>query len=235
MKKIGYLGFNENMILKLIENENYNLHFVITQQNRLSNTMIKLLKVMKIPCYIVNNKNDLMQYENMYEKVDYILAYCFGIIIPDSIVNKYKCFNIHPGDLRTNRGAYPLVRNILNKDKEATLTLHRIGKEIDTGVVIGEYRVPITDEDDNLTLMDKLNEGISYLLDKLQKYDENKEYLVIEKGKYFKKVGKEDISIKEEDKYEDIDRKIRAQKSYGGALAEYKGYIVRISEIIKSE
>ena len=104
MKKICYMGFNEEIILEILNNNNFELSFVITQNNRLSNTMLKLLEVMKIPCYIVENKNDLLKYDELYDKVDFILSYCFGIIIPDTIISKYKCFNIHPGDLITNRG-----------------------------------------------------------------------------------------------------------------------------------
>ena len=225
------MGFNENLILELIDSNDFQLSCVITQDGRLSKVMLKLLELAKIPCYIVQSKNDLLKYKDEYDKVDYILSYCFGIIIPDAITENYKCFNMHPGDLRTNRGPYPLVRNILNNDKEAVLTLHRIGKEIDTGIVVGEYRIPIEINDDNVTLLDKLDEGIGYLLKQLYEYDESKKYEVITDGKYYKKVMEEDILVDEKDDLMDIERKIKSQKSYGGALVEYKNYLVRISEI----
>ena len=235
MKKICYMGFNEDLILELIDNNNFELSCVITQDGRLSKVMLKLLELAKIPCYSIQNKNDLLKYKNEYDKVDYILSCCFGIIIPDAITENYKCFNMHPGDLRTNRGAYPLVRNILNNDKEAVFTLHRIGNKVDTGVVLGEYRIPIEITDDNITILDKLNTGIDYLLKQLYEYDESKKYEIITDGTYYKKVTQKDILIAEKDNLEDIKRKIRAQKSYGGALAQYKDYLVRISEIVSEE
>ena len=232
MKRIGYMGCNEQLILELLDNKNCKLNFVITQENRISNTMFKLLSVINIPYYIVRNKKDLLQYGNLYEEVDFILAHRFGIIIPDNIIQKYKCFNIHSGDLKTNRGAYPLVRNILNDDNEAVLTLHKIGKEIDTGEVIGKYKIPITKEDTNVTLKEKLNGGLGKLVNDLIRYDEKKVYEIIKEGIYYKKVNEEEILKKDSDGYEEINKKIRAQKSYGGALAKYKEYLVRISEII---
>lgn len=229
------MGFNEEIILELLNKENFQLSFVITQKNRLSNTMLKLLEVLKIPCYIAENKYDLLQYESLYKNVDYILSYCFGIIIPDCIISKYRCFNIHPGNIKTNRGAYPLVRSILNDDIETVATLYRIGKKIDTGIVLGTYKVSIEKNDNNVTLMNKLNQGLGYLLEKLDEYNEEKEYQTVENGKYYKRVKDEEILIKENDEYAEMNKKIRAQKSYGGALANYKGLLVRISEIVQEE
>lgn len=229
------MGFNEEIILEILNNNDFTLSLIITQKNRLSNTMLKLLDVMKIPYYIVENKMDLLKYEDLYKKVDFILSYCFGIIIPNDIVNNYKCFNIHTGDLRTNRGPYPLVRNILNNDKEAVLTLHRIGQKIDTGKIIGEYKISIEENDDNITLMKKLNNGLSYLLKDLYEYSDEKLYPIVEDGIYYKKVKYEEIFINENDKYSEINKKIRAQKSYGGALVKYNNYMIRISEIIQEE
>ncbi len=231
MKKICYMGFNEDIILELLDSKDFELCYVITQKDRLSKTMLKLLKISKIPYYIVENKNDLLKYEEMYDNVDFILSYCFGIIIPTSIVEKHKCFNIHPGDLKTNRGPYPLVRNILNNDKEAMITLHKIGKEIDTGTIIGYYKVLIENDDDNVTLLTKLNEGLANLLNELANYSDEKEYPIIENGTYYKMVNQEQILINENDNYQEINKKIRAQKSYGGALYRYKDYLVRISKI----
>ena len=174
MKKIGYMGFNETMILEILENKECKLNFVITQKDRLTRTMLKLLEVVKIPYYIVESKKDLMEYDELYKNVDFILAHCFGIIIPDDIIEKYNCFNIHGGDLKTNRGPYPIVRNILNEDKEAMYTLHKIGKEIDTGVVLGQYKVKITENDNDLTLVKKLESGLKFLLEDLLNYDVTK-------------------------------------------------------------
>ena len=228
MKKIGYMGFNETMILEIIENKDIELSFIITQKDRLSRTMLTLLDVMDIPYYIVENKKDLMQYENLFQEVDFLLSYCFGIIIPNDIIEKYQCFNIHPGDLKTNRGPYPLVRNILNNDKEAVATLHKIGNKIDTGIVIAEYKVKIYKTDNDITLLKKLNEGCKFLLEKLLEFDNNIQYPVIMDGKYYKKVKEKEIMIQEQDDYEEMNRKIRAQKSYGGALANYKQHLVKI-------
>ena len=45
MKKICYMGFNEELILELIDNKKYELSYIITQDGRLSKTMLKLLKM----------------------------------------------------------------------------------------------------------------------------------------------------------------------------------------------
>ena len=81
MKKIGYMGFNERIILELIENRECKLNFVITQKDRLSRTMLKLLEVIDIPYYIVENKNDLIKYDNLYKEVDLELLYQIVLLI----------------------------------------------------------------------------------------------------------------------------------------------------------
>ena len=59
-------------------------------------------------------------------------------IVPDSILEKLDCFNIHPY-LYCYKGSKPIKRAIDSGNRFASVGLHRMTREIDQGEVICEY------------------------------------------------------------------------------------------------
>jgi methionyl-tRNA formyltransferase len=70
-------------------------------------------------------------------------------IFPQQLVLKNTCINLHPGFNPFNRGWYPQVFSILEKNPFGT-TLHLITNEIDAGPIIDQIRVPIKESDTSL-------------------------------------------------------------------------------------
>jgi methionyl-tRNA formyltransferase len=164
------------------------------------------------------------------------LIYNFRYIIPQQIIDKYQIFNIHPGNLTTNRGGHPISWSILLGDKSTCLSLHKINEHIDLGLLISTYEVDILESDGFIELEKKLNGGLDYILCDL--YD----YLLgkicgknITEGKYNPKIQKKDIIIDvDRDSFEKINRKIRSQSAYNGAvlpIKNYEFYVKGIKEI----
>jgi methionyl-tRNA formyltransferase len=64
--------------------------------------------------------------------------------------------NFHYGLLPQCRGPQPILRHLLNYDKEAGITIHKVDEGIDTGPVIMQEKIPIEDNDTYGTLQSKL-------------------------------------------------------------------------------
>ena len=230
---IAYFGYSEELILRLIEHEAYGLKLVVTQEGRLSDPTLKLLSVLGVPYRFVGGKKDILALEEQLREVDAVLIYLFGVIVPRQIYENIPCFNIHPGDPAENRGPYPLVWDVLLDRKKSVSVLHRLGDTIDTGEVLSRYEVDIDEGDDPRSIGKKLDAGLPVHLESLLRYDPSAGYPVISDGVYRKMVTPEDITIREQDTLEDIDRKIRCQSRYGGALLRHGEYVFRVSEVKK--
>ncbi len=65
-------------------------------------------------------------------------------IFPAELVNGVRCINIHPGMNPYNRGWYPQVFSILNK-QPVGVTIHEMDEKIDHGPIICQIPVEIAD------------------------------------------------------------------------------------------
>jgi methionyl-tRNA formyltransferase len=79
------------------------------------------------------------------------------IIAPEILQLPAKGFiNFHYGLLPQCRGPQPILRHLLNNDKEAGITIHKVDDGIDTGEIIVQEKVSIENNDTYGTLQSKL-------------------------------------------------------------------------------
>ena len=69
---------------------------------------------------------------------------------------RYGTINLHASLLPQYRGAAPINRAIINGEKETGITTFFIRREIDTGDILMQERIPISETDDAGTIHDKL-------------------------------------------------------------------------------
>lgn len=69
---------------------------------------------------------------------------------------EYGTINLHGSLLPQYRGAAPINWAIINGEKETGITTFFISHEIDTGDILMQEKVPVTDDDDAGTIHDKL-------------------------------------------------------------------------------
>lgn len=160
--------------------------------------------------------------------------YQLDMLVPGSLTKNYTFFNVHRGDLRTNRGPNPDIWPVLLGYSTTALSLHLINDKIDAGVLIGEYLVEIDREDDTRDVKLKLEKGLPHLVEQMYQYMKGKiEGKKLLDGTYRPWVTEADFTINlEEDSFEVIDRKIKSQRQYNGAILWVRGekkYIVNIS------
>ncbi|MCC5916635.1 MAG: dTDP-4-amino-4,6-dideoxyglucose formyltransferase [Cryomorphaceae bacterium] len=86
---------------------------------------------------------------------DLVFSVHYKQLFPTSLINKVKCYNLHPGYNPLNRGWYPQVFSIIN-DTPIGATLHEIDAEIDNGCIIDRELVDKHDWDTSFTLYQRI-------------------------------------------------------------------------------
>lgn len=217
---LGYIGFSEEIVKLLLESEYFKLSTVIWEENRpIDSALLEDLRRNHVTFYTVSQKEQLISCMRQSDCVQFVM-YKFKLILPQTVVNEYKVFNFHPGDLRTNRGATPVIWSILLGEPTSCMSLYRVSEKIDCGLLIEEATVHITDGDDSRSLQLKLEATIPGLLEKLYYHLKGAiAGVLIENGEYRRHVQEQDYTIDlNVDTREVISAKIRSQAIYKGAV-----------------
>jgi methionyl-tRNA formyltransferase len=92
---------------------------------------------------------------------DLLLVWHYSMVLPPVVLQtpRLGSVNVHPGLLPEYRGAHVLQWAIVNGERETGVTLHYLDEGIDTGPVIAEQRVPITEDDDAASLAAALQDA----------------------------------------------------------------------------
>jgi methionyl-tRNA formyltransferase len=159
--------------------------------------------------------------------------YQLDMLVPADLTEKYAFYNVHRGNLMTNRGPNPDVWPILNGDPETQLSLHRINDKVDSGVLIDAVSVPVHPEDDSISVRQRLEAGLPRLVEALHEHlVGSRQGTVLEGGLYRPWITEADFTIDlARDSLDVIGRKIRSQRQYNGAILVVDGvkhYIVDI-------
>lgn len=91
---------------------------------------------------------------------DVIVVAAFGQIIPKAILDlpEFGCLNIHASLLPKYRGAAPIQQAVINGDKEAGVTIMKMGTGLDTGDMISRASVLLAEDETGGSLFDRLSE-----------------------------------------------------------------------------
>ena len=91
-------------------------------------------------------------------KPDVIVVVAYGLLLPPSVLEipKYGCINVHASLLPRWRGAAPVARAIEAGDRETGITIMRMDAGLDTGPILLQRHVPITDADTTASLGQRL-------------------------------------------------------------------------------
>ncbi len=241
LKKIIFMGtpmFAVPILKKLYQN-GYQVSVVYTQPPKKSNRgqQLNISPVQGIsetlgidvrsPISLNENKEEINFIKNLDADLAIVVAY--GQIIPKEILSLTKkgFINIHASLLPKWRGAAPIQRSIINLDKETGISIMRIIEELDAGPVSKKYKISISDNDNFLTLSEKLShlaseklsEDIDDILeDRLIFKDQNNS-----EATYAKKILKSEGKIDWNETGEQIIRKINGLNPIPGAWFIYSG------------
>ena len=105
---------------------------------------------------------------------DVFVVAAFGQILPQSVLDipRYGCINIHASLLPALRGAAPIQQAILDGASETGITIMQMDAGCDTGDILLQEAVAITEEDTGGSLFDKLSElGARMIVEALEKLE----------------------------------------------------------------
>jgi len=206
--KITFMGTPEFAVpaLKKI-NENFGIDTVYTQPPRKSKRGMKefispVHEVSKKLNLDIRTPNDLNSDLEFFKSKKFNLAIvtAYGQIIPDFFLRECLFINIHASLLPKWRGAAPIQRSLMNKDKFTGISIMKIEKELDSGPVLLTKSLPINIYSKHGDVEKKLSEiGSNLIIEAIQKINNDPDCEFKEQDhnlkSYAKKITKEDEEI----------------------------------------
>lgn len=243
MKKkinIGYIGFSPRIVQDILKSEIFDLSCILCEkkgerQDGRRQALFQIASHTKIPYYEFENNSELSQIiRDRKNIVEQYLIYECNTIIREEIINSVSIYNLHPGDLRTNRGCNPIHWSILEGIGSTCMSLYKITPKIDLGIVVAVFPVNISQEDTYSSLKERLESGVCTLLTKLYQYIKGEllDCEVIREGIYKRKICSSDYTLDlSKDSLMQISAKIRSQSAYEGAVLNINETTYRVNAV----
>jgi len=168
--KIGYFAdgpWSHEAIKKIVADERFEIAFIVPRydcQDPVLKEWAETLGIDFLPIQNVNQQDaidELMAYE-----ADLFVSMSFNQILKKDILQAAPrgFINCHAGALPFYRGRNILNWVLINDEKEFGVTVHYIDEGIDTGDIIRQRMLSITDLDDYSTLLDTAIDVCAQLL-----------------------------------------------------------------------
>lgn len=173
---------------------------------------------------------------------DVIVVAAFGQIIPKEILDmpRYGCLNVHASLLPKYRGAAPIQWAILDGEKEAGVTIMKMGEGLDTGDMLMKEAIGIAPDETGGSLFGKLSKlGGELLCEALDLAEEDA--LVAEKQpeesptEYARMITKADGQIDWKKDAFVIERYVRGLNPWPSAYTRLGGKMLKIWKAAVSE
>jgi methionyl-tRNA formyltransferase len=167
-------------------------------------------------------------------KPDVMIVVAYGLILPPEVLEipKYGCLNIHASLLPRWRGAAPVQRAILEGDSETGVTIMQMDPGLDTGPILLQRALPISETDDSVAMLEKLAAiGAPALLEVLTDIESGSVAArpqTASGATYAKKIEKSEARIDWTRSAIEIDRRIRAFRPWPIAETTHRGEQVRV-------
>jgi methionyl-tRNA formyltransferase len=165
---------------------------------------------------------------------DLFVVAAYGQILPKSILGipKYGAVNVHASLLPKYRGAAPIAWAILNGEKVTGVTTMMMDEGMDTGDILLQAEIPISNEETCERLHDRLASlGARLLSETLEKMKGGEIRSIPQdhsKATYAPPLKKEDGHIDWKKGAREIDRQIRAFNPWPGAFTKWNDQLLKI-------
>jgi len=254
---MGTPDFAVESLKALVENQ-YNIVGVITAPDRPAGRGQKL-KQSPVKAYAVSENIPVLQPEKLKDpdflkdlkalEADLQIIVAFRML-PEVVWNMplQGSFNLHGSLLPQYRGAAPINWAVINGDKKTGVTTFFLQHEIDTGHIIFQEELPITDEDSAGTVHDKMMVLGAQLVLKTVKAIEEGQVCPTPQAEYgdeallnpAPKIFKEDCRIDWNKNADTVRNHIRGLSPYPTAWTEFcmlngKAISVKVFSAIKEE
>jgi methionyl-tRNA formyltransferase len=153
-----------------------------------------------------------------------IVVAAFGLLLPQAILDlpQAGCVNVHASLLPRHRGAAPIQASILDGDEQTGITIMSMDAGMDTGGIISQRSIPVTNEDAAMSLEPRLAEfGRDLLIKTIPAWIAGDVKAVPQNDElatYAPKIKRSDAEIDWTESVEVIDRQIRAYRGWPNAF-----------------
>lgn len=167
-----------------------------------------------------------------------IVVAAFGLLLPPEVLNlpKLGCLNVHPSLLSWHRGASPVAAAILQGDEKTGVTIMLLDAGMDTGPILNQREVPISDEDTTGSLGVKLSQvGARLLIETLPLWIEGRiKPRPQDDGaaSYSKMIKKEDGEIDWRLSAQELWRRVRAFDPWPGCYARWRDKRLKLVKVL---
>lgn len=175
------------------------------------------------------------------QNADVFVVAAFGQILTKEVLDmpKYGCINIHASLLPKYRGSAPIQWALLDGEKETGITIMQMDAGIDTGDILFQQSVEITEIDTADSLFDKMAKtGADLIVDALEKIEKG-EVNKIPQGEmttaYAKMLKKEMGQIDWGKTTKEIDLLVRGMNSWPSAYTTFSNKKLKIWEVTTTE
>jgi methionyl-tRNA formyltransferase len=171
-------------------------------------------------------------------KPDLIVVAAFGLLLPPDVLNlpKYGCVNVHPSLLPRHRGASPIAAAILHGDETTGVTIMLLDAGMDSGPILNQKEVPISDEDTTGSLGLKLAQaGAQLLVETLPLWVDGRIKPRPQDGSkasYSKMIKKEDGEMDWRLSAKDLWRRVRAFDPWPGCYARWHDKRLKLVKVL---
>ena len=237
-------------ILKNIYQNGYEISAVYSQPPSKSNRGQKFEKSpihsfaetislnVRTPDQLKKNQSEYEYFKNL--GLDLVIVVAYGIIIPKEFLSLSKegFINLHASILPKLRGAAPIQRSIMNREKETGISVMKINDKLDEGDVSHIFKINIIENENAQSLSERLSilasEKISDIIDDILDKNINFKPQDHSKATYAKKIEKSEGLINWNEKAENIIGKINGLFPYPGGYFLYRGERYKILKAQKS-
>ncbi|NPA17403.1 MAG: methionyl-tRNA formyltransferase [Aquificae bacterium] len=186
------------------------------------------------PEKVKNNPELLENLKKLNPDIFVVVAY--GKILPEEVIHlpPFKTINVHASLLPQYRGAAPIHRAIMEGKEKTGVCIMEITEELDAGDIYECTEVPISENDDIVSLHDKLArigaELLVNVLDKIEKGEAIKKPQEHSKATYASPIKKEEGKIDWNRSAVEIFNQIRALKVWPKAFTTFRNKEMKILE-----
>ncbi|MDR1372977.1 MAG: methionyl-tRNA formyltransferase [Dysgonamonadaceae bacterium] len=169
MARIVFMGTPEFAVesLRALINGGYEIVGVVTTPDKPVGKHQSVLQASAVKQYALSQNLPLLQPEKLKDaeflgklkswKADLQIVVAFRML-PESVwaMSRYGTFNLHASLLPQYRGAAPINWAIINGETQTGVTTFLLDKEIDTGKILFQERIPISETDNAETIHNSL-------------------------------------------------------------------------------
>jgi methionyl-tRNA formyltransferase len=153
---------------------------------------------------------------------DTVVVAAYGLLIPESLLERGLWLNVHPSLLPRWRGAAPVERVLMAGDTRTGVTIHRTTAELDAGPIAAQEAFDLGPEDDAGAVYERSAEIAARLLDAVIA-EPHFEPQPADGVTYAEKIRPEDRELDLEEPARELVNRIRALSPHIGARAVVDG------------